>query len=241
MARLLRLALSLEVWNLKRFFPLLFAILSRNREAFRNAKQLQFCFLLLLDDCFQSDRWCRIDFLLWSRLHIGNRVKLLQLSVLNFTAFMLQCRRFSCDGDDEWRPNERKIVKTYPARQKLCSRIVVQYQQSADFLLFFMRCNVLKPCFAFATANTFRYVARLPETETNKHKAKSTIFQYCLLFSFATVLSPLICLLKICSFWNYYFICIVWEPPCFAVVLGCSLCAVRFRYRDFVIAWKFPI
>lgn len=93
---------------------------------------------------------------------VGNHAKLLQDSRARFTSlsqrrdcrYVLALDQFSCDSIDEF-PLRRKNCKSYSIRQKLCSRIVVQYQQSVDFapLIFMLQCNILKPCFCFATAN----------------------------------------------------------------------------------------
>lgn len=128
------------------------------------------------------------------------------------------CRRFgNC-------PTVRKIVKTYSVRQKLCSRIVVQYQQSADFSLmhFFKPCFL--PYFFFFLQFLVSFEWANKQNEEGKKSAQQdknkVHFQYCLWFLFRLFIREVICLLKICNFWNYYFICIVWSHRTFFASLS---------------------
>lgn len=80
--------------------------------------------------------------------------------------------------------------------------------------------------FAFLPLKTFS-LQRNKQTRTRNKKCNSNIvFVFSLDFSFRAW----ICLLKICNFWNYYFICIVWSHR---VSVG------EARYLRSVIARKF--
>lgn len=122
---------------------------------------------------------------------------------------------------------ERKIVKTSPAKDKSCvlENCCSIPKQSADVLLLlpsWTSCDVIFRRHVFVLPVHISRRRRKVDAEAKRanRRGKRGKVQFPILS-----LSPLstsyprravICLLKICNFWNYYFICIVWEPPCFA-------------------------
>lgn len=156
-------------------------------------------------DCFSGDRWCRIDFFFVSCNH-GKSLPFLP--------------RLPCLSGVVWiqttlpEKPERKIVKTFSVRQKLCSRIVVRYQTICGFFMlpFFgviFSSHVLLLLFCHCEHFLYRRRENIRKQTKKRHRRAKLHFQYCLVsagFSFTVI-----CLLEICNFWNYYFICIVWS------------------------------